>query len=98
MNFDEFQTGLEFYLSDRRYRVTDKGARVVTAIRVDHVEVSRRNSETGETTTRTLTKREALAQNWFSGPPYGVVEHTIDEYDLPGCESVIDFMFGDLIR
>jgi len=26
--------------------------------------------------------------SWFNGPPYAVVEHAFDEYDLPGCQPV----------
>ncbi len=26
--------------------------------------------------------------SWLNGPPYAVVEHAFDEYDLPGCQPV----------
>jgi len=38
--------------------------------------------------TRTITviKLDMLDNSWYKGPPYAVVEHSFDEYDLDGCE------------
>jgi hypothetical protein len=37
--------------------------------------------------TRTVIaiKLDAPDDSWYNGPPYAVVEHVIDEYDLPAC-------------
>jgi hypothetical protein len=79
----EFHIGLEFWCGERRFRCTDIGSRVVTAIRVDGAEIGA--SENGRVATRFLNCDEAEAQGWFSGPPYAVAEIVFDEYDLEGC-------------
>jgi hypothetical protein len=30
-------------------------------------------------------KLEQHDASWYAGPPYAVVEHVLDEYDLPAC-------------
>jgi hypothetical protein len=67
MRREDFRIGLEFIMSDARWRCTDVGSRVVTAIKLDYPEDPR----------------------WYNGPTYAVVEHVIDEDDMPACEPVI---------
>lgn len=66
MKLGEFSIGLEFTMSDARWRCTDVGTRCVVAIKLDHPE----------------------DPSWYKGPPYGVAEYVIDEYDLPVCEPI----------
>lgn len=83
MNRPDFHIGLEFWTGAGRWRCTDVGTRVITAIRVDSVNLVR--SEAGVQTPYTLTGEEAEAQDWFNGPPYVVAEMVFDEYDMEGC-------------
>lgn len=100
MTLADFRIGTRFTLSGKRYRCTDVGTRVVVAIRLDGVRVSRSQvggrgieaaadkfpGPVGEQTI--LTAAEAEADGWFVGPPFAVVEHVIDETDLSGCEPL----------
>lgn len=81
MRLADFAIGRKFRFSDRTWRCTDIGTRVVVAIRVDHVDVG------GIPTVRskTLTHAEAEMEGWFNGPPYAVLESVFDECDLEGC-------------
>lgn len=97
MNHDEFKIGLEFYMSTRRYRVTDVGTRVVAAICVSgpHEVVRSRTLPDGTCETKSVfyTRQEAEARGNFNGPTYGVVEYLIDEDDQSGCIRIIDLFF-----
>ena len=73
--------GDTFWCGDRQWRCTDIGTRVITAIRIDHVDVSNSDSDM----VRSLTRDEAEAEGWFKGPPYAVAEVEFDEDDLQGC-------------
>ena len=84
MTLDEFTIGHEFWCSERRWRCTDVGTRVVVAIRVDEAKIATLH-EDRTTTTRTIGGEEAERIGWFDGPPYGVAEVVFDEYDLEGC-------------
>lgn len=81
MILSEFAVGKTFWCSERQWRCTDIGRRVVVAIRIDSVEV-------GSTVTelrRTLSGANAEVEGWFNGPPYAVSETVFDEYSLPAC-------------
>ena len=84
MLFEEFSIGMEFWCAGRRWRCTDKGTRVVVAIRVDEVAMTTLH-ENGTKTTRTIDGREAERTGLFNGPPYGVAESVFDEYEIEGC-------------
>jgi hypothetical protein len=87
MKLSDFRIGSEFLFSEGRYRCTDIGTRVVVAIRIDRVQKA--TSGPGEKPVITvLDQAAAEAEGWFSGPPYGVLESVLDEYDLEGCEPV----------
>lgn len=70
-----------FWCSGRQWRCTDIGTRTLTAIRIDAVEVG----GAGPASRPPLTRVEAEAEGWFSGPPYAVTEVVFDEYDQEGC-------------
>ncbi len=83
VRLDEFEIGKPFRCADWLWRCTDIGTRVVTAIRLDQVEVD------GTDGRRTLSQQEAEAEGWFRGPPYGVAGFVFDEHDQEECESAI---------
>jgi hypothetical protein len=97
MKHGEFKIGLEFYMSSKRYRVTDVGTRIVAAIRVSgpHEVVRSRTLPDGthETKHVSYTRQQAQARGIFNGPSYGVVEYLIDEEDQLGCIRIIDLFF-----
>ena len=80
MILSDFRIGSEFWISDRRWRCTDIGTRVVVAVRVDELTVARSDG-----TKTVLTEADAEAQGWFRGPPYAVAETVFDEDDLEAC-------------
>ena len=84
MHLADFHVGIEFTMDDRIYRCTDIGTRTVVAIRIDHVETCTKH-EDGTLTRTVLSAADAEAGGWFDGPPYAVLEHVIDEDDLPVC-------------
>jgi hypothetical protein len=77
--FETWKIGMEFFMSGNRYRVTDVGSRTVVAICIEPglIVVATKSGHT----------REELSdmKNWLDGPPYAVVEHVMDEHDLPVC-------------
>jgi len=81
MRHEDFQIGGVFWCGGRQWRCTDIGTRVITAIRLDHVDVA----STAPERRRTLDRSEAEAEGWFNGPPYAVNEVVFDEYDIEGC-------------
>jgi len=85
MELSDFRIGDEFTCGEGRYRCTDIGTRTVVAIRVDETQISTKR-EGEAVTTRTVSGAEAEAMGWFSGPPYGVLEHLFDEDDRELCE------------
>ena len=88
MKHSDFEIGAEFWSDARRWRCTDKGSRVVVAIRVDGADVVRMDGA-GTSTTR-LSAQEAEREGWFSGPPYAVAEVVFDEDDIGGCTRVAE--------
>jgi hypothetical protein len=81
MKHSDFAIGTIFWCSGRQWRCTDVGQRIIAAIRIDEVEVDLSVSSRRAT----LSREEAEAGGWFNGPPYGVAEVVLDEYDLPAC-------------
>lgn len=84
MTHREFSIGCEFTSgSGTRWRCTDIGTRVIVAICLEpHEIVSVRIGEGGE---RLEERSISDDPSWFNGPPYAVVEHVFDEYDIQGC-------------
>jgi hypothetical protein len=81
MRHSDFSIGTIFWCSGRQWRCTDLGQRIIVAIRIDEVDVD----STGPSRRGPLSREEAEAGGWFSGPPYGVAEVVLDEHDLPAC-------------
>ncbi len=85
MNHSEFKIGGEFTIPNGSvWRCTDIGTRTILAIRVDQAIVETMSG--GRSIIEKLTRAEAEARNWFSGPPYGVVEPVFDEDEQESCE------------
>ena len=86
MKHSEFVIGNIFYCGGREWRCTDVGIRVVVAIRLDLTDIVSYSPKLPEPKQyRSLNRFEAESEGWFTGPPYAVVEHVFDEYDLPAC-------------
>jgi hypothetical protein len=83
MKLSEFKIGESFWCSDRTFRCTDVGSRVVVAIRTDRVEIVR-NGLFKDTLSYELAKKEG----WFNGPPYALAEQVFDENDFVACHPV----------
>lgn len=84
MEHSEFVIGTEFMTGAGRWRCTDVGTRTIIAISLEPREtVLLDHDESG-------ALREIRHMNDdprdLIGPPYSIVEHVFDEYDLPGCE------------
>ena len=85
MEHSDFKIGEEFWFADDQlWLCTDKGTRVIAAIRLDRVEVGSNRPELR----RVLNRAEAEADGWFEGPPYAVAEVVFDEYEQEGCFPV----------
>jgi hypothetical protein len=85
MNHSEFRIDLEFWCCGKRWRCTDVGTRIVTAISLEPHEVVEmilgRRASARSKTRRYLTDDPT----WFVGPPYAVVEQVFDEHSQEGC-------------
>ncbi len=72
-------------MSEQKWLCTDIGTRTITVLRIDLVEVVIVQGTPRECKTLALSEDEARAEACFRGPPYGVAEVVIDEYDMPAC-------------
>jgi hypothetical protein len=89
MRHEDFQVGIEFWCSSRRWRCTDIGTRVVVGVCLEPhevVTVARDAQTSSRTETRTITADES----WLAGPPYAVPEAVFDEYSIGGCSLIRD--------
>lgn len=86
MNHSDFQIGAEFMCGAGRWRCTDVGSRVITAIKVSGTHRIVHSDGTG----RRWETVEPIQDDpsWLNGPPYAVAEAVFDEYDQEGCEPV----------
>lgn len=83
MRHSDFQIGMEFHCGNARWRCTDVGSRVIIAISLDPHQVV--TVDFGATPAGQTSSRLTDDPSWLTGPPYAVVEHVFDEYDLHGC-------------
>jgi hypothetical protein len=89
----DFHIGLEFFTATGRWRCTDIGTRVIVAISLEAHEIGSSEYKEGQ---RVITYRMTDDPIGFNGPPYAVVEHVFDEYDMEGCcLHPLDEDFGD---
>lgn len=85
MKHSEFRVGLEFWCGDKRWRCTDLGTRVIVAISLEPhevVELTTSDDSIGCSRARRYITND---RDWLIGPPYAVVEHVFDEYDIEAC-------------
>ena len=88
MKHSAFRIGLEFRCGDKRWRCTDVGTRVITAISLEpHEVVELRTSDSAVSALRTH-RYVTDDPDWLIGPPYKVAEHVFDEYDLEACSPL----------
>lgn len=85
MNHSDFSIGLEFWCSDKRWRCTDVGTRVVTAICLEPREMVRGEVDPEDKSKRIQTKYVSTDPRDLNGPPYGVAENVFDDYDIEAC-------------
>jgi len=83
MKHSDFRMGTEFFTETRRWRCTDVGTRVITAISLEPRNMVRmRGGAHGDQTEESFVSDDPLD---LVGSPYMVVERVFDEYDLEGC-------------
>lgn len=88
MKHSDFQIGTEFFTETGRWRCTDVGTRVITAISLEPRNMVRmRGGAHGDQTEESFVSDDPRD---LVGPPYMVGEHVFDEYDLDGCYATKD--------
>lgn len=87
MKHSDFQIGTEFFIETGRWRCTDVGTRVIIAISLEPRQMVRMQGAHGDQTEERFVSNDPLD---LVGPPYMVVEHVFDEYDLDGCYATKD--------
>jgi hypothetical protein len=86
MEHSEFHIGLEFWCSDKKWRCTDVGTRVIVAISLEpHEVVTIYGLDPSIAGPCNETRHITDHPSWLNGPPYAVAESVFDEYDLGGC-------------
>lgn len=88
MEHSEFHIGIEFYTAAGRWRCTDVGTRVITAISLESQQVvAVRRDAVGDIEQGRHVSDDARG---LDGPPYAVAEIVFDEQDLGGCYRTAD--------
>ena len=88
MKHSDFHISSEFFTGAGKWRCTDIGTRVIVAISLEPQETVRvYYDETGERHEERFMSNDPRD---LLGPPYSVVEHAFDEYDLGGCYATVD--------
>jgi hypothetical protein len=85
MKHSDFRIGLEFWCGKKRWRCTDVGARIITAISLEPHEVVELSAPSDSSKTPRTRRYVTTDPSWLSGPPYQVAEAVFDEYDIEGC-------------
>ena len=68
MRHEDFQIGIEFWCSSRRWRCTDIGTRVVVGVCLEPHEVVT-VARDAQTSIRTVTRTITADESWLAGPP-----------------------------
>jgi hypothetical protein len=85
MKHSEFRIGLKFWCGGARWRCTDVGTRVITAISLEPHEVVEITSAGGPSQSSQTRRYITDDPDWLLGPPYKIAEIVFDEYDVGGC-------------
>jgi hypothetical protein len=90
MRRSEFTIGQEFWCDGTRWRCTDIGTRVITAICLEPHEVV--TLVCGERPDDARREEHPITDDpsWHVGPPYAIEECVFDEYDMAGCSLTAD--------
>jgi hypothetical protein len=85
MEHRDFYIGVDFWSGGKRWRCTDVGSRVITAISLEPHEVVELISE--ESASGAVEERRYVTDDpsWHNGPPYPMVEHVFDEDGIADC-------------
>lgn len=90
MRHDEFFIGLNFWCGGTRWHCTDVGSRVAVAVSLEPREMVRVDIDPNDKSKRTETRFMSDDPRDLNGPPYGIVEHVFDEYDIEACSLTPD--------
>jgi hypothetical protein len=90
MNLSEFSIGVEFWCGEKKWRCTDIGTRVVTAICLEPRQMVKAAIDDNDPTKSTTTRYRSDEPSDLNGPPYGVAECVFDEYDQEACSLEFD--------
>jgi hypothetical protein len=85
MKHSEFRIGVEFWCGGKRWRCTDVGTRVVTAISLEPHELVEMITSEDASEPRETRRYTSDNPEWLLGPPYKIAESIFDEYDFDGC-------------
>lgn len=88
MKLGDFNLGTEFRYRVETWRCTDVGARVVVAICLTEVWVTRVAANTG---VKERVKLTAVDPKRLEGPPYAVPEQVFDERAMASCVPLADW-------
>lgn len=80
----DFYIGFEFYTETGRWRCTDVGSRTVIAISLEPHEIVTLHEDGNQTT------EMQNGEDLYYGPPYMIVEHVFNEYDMEGLYAHLD--------
>ena len=85
MNHSQFRLGLDFWCGGKRWRCTDIGTRVITAISLEPHEVVEVAFKSGSTAQPDSRRYITEDPSWLLGPPYKIAETVFDENEMEGC-------------
>lgn len=85
MKHEEFSIGAQFWCGGKRWRCTDIGTRVITAISLEPHEIVTISDDPNDPSKRIEHRQMTDDPSWLVGPPYKVAESVFDEYDIEGC-------------
>ena len=90
MQHSEFSIGLEFWCAGKRWRCTDTGTRVITAISLEPREMVEISVDPEDKSKRVERRFLSEDPRDLNGPPYGVLESVFDENDIEACSVMRD--------
>ena len=85
MKHHQFAIGQTFWCGGNRWRCTDIGTRVITAISLEPCETVSYCPDPHDPTKGTSTTYLCDDPRRLNGPPYSILESVFDEYDQHPC-------------
>jgi len=91
MKHSDFKLGTRFTCGQRKWLVTDLGARTVIAVCLTASSANDYARGLPEDKQDEMWDRDPggapeVDPSWLHGPPYALAEHVFDENDVKGCE------------